>query len=353
MKKLLLVVTIVSMLMSTATSVAYLSDGTFGIENIPNDIVEIIDGSRWRKWEVTGWVNPSGLRKNSACAFAVVKRGRENVLLAFGWDNGWKYKWFNPAALPQVYEPIMLVDTSIDLQREKGFNIGFISFYSVNGESAEKSCIWGLESDGAWRLYHLTSIEPFMMFDTSKDNAIRLYDVGWVDGEETDVWVYGSYQKNLRFFSLREFPMSVKQAQEALSNPPSIPTGNLTAQKIQFSGGLKYKVYQGPGEEYGQAGKGKAVVSTNDWIQVFGEENGWIFIQYDITSDHMRMGWIEASALPKKASVNELFYSPISAITTHNTNLTDDPLFSQSGISVLPISTQVGDNGPVGLCGGY
>ena len=88
------------------------------------------------------------------------------------------------------------------------------------------------------------------------------------------------------------------------------------ARKIRFTSGQKFKVYQGPGEEYGQAGNGKAAVSTNDWIQVFGEENGWILIQYDINKDHMRIGWIKSSALPKKATVSRLTYAPLNAITS-------------------------------------
>ena len=153
--------------------------------------------------------------------------------------------------------------------------------------------------------------------------------------------MYGTYQTNLRYFSFSAFPRTVKEAREKLSNPPSIPSGTLSAQKVSFSGGKKYEVYQGPGEEYGRAGNGKASVSTNDWIQVFGRENGWIMIQYDISADHMRIGWIPESALPSSAKVSDLQYTPVTVRTIEQVNVTDDPLASQASVTVLPAGSTV------------
>ena len=64
-------------------------------------------------------------------------------------------------------------------------------------------------------------------------------------------------------------------------------------------------------------------------------------IQYDINKDHMRIGWIKSSALPKKATVSRLTYAPLNAITSMNTNLTDDPLFSQSSVLALSQGTSL------------
>ena len=44
--------------------------------------------------------------------------------------------------------------------------------------------------------------------------------------------------------------------------------------------------------------EGRARVSTNGWIQVFGSEGDWILVQYDITDTHNRIGYIEKDALP-------------------------------------------------------
>lgn len=90
---------------------------------------------------------------------------------------------------------------------------------------------------------------------------------------------------------------------------PSIPPGELTAQNIRFRSDQKYDVYSGPGKDYLRASNGKATVSTNDWIQVFGREDGWILIQYAIDKDHMRFGWISEKALPEFAAVKKLVFS--------------------------------------------
>ena len=81
--------------------------------------------------------------------------------------------------------------------------------------------------------------DPLMFYDTSVENALRLYNVGWVENQETDVWVYGTYQTNLRYFSFSAFPRTIKEAREKLSNPPTIPSGTLSAQKVSFSGSKK------------------------------------------------------------------------------------------------------------------
>ena len=313
---------------------------TQGVENIPQGVTDYLDGSRWSGWEITGWVNPDGNLSSSACAFAVVKRGRENVLVAFGWKDGkWIYKWYNPTALPQVSAPILLCD---DWQINDGFSgHRFSSYYIFNNETMEARCKWVQQKDSSWRLIHMSCYNPLMFYDTSVENALRLYNVGWVKGQETDVWVYGTYQTNLRYFSFSAFPRTVEEAREKLSNPPTIPSGTLSAQKVSFSGGKKYEVYQGPGEEYGRAGNGKASVSTNDWIQVFGRENGWIMIQYDISSDHMRIGWISEAALPSSAKVLDLQYTPVTVRTIEQVDLTDDPLASQASVAVLPADSTV------------
>lgn len=303
-----------------------------GVENIPDDIQSWIERSQWGTWEITGWVMPNGNPNSKPYGFAVVKDKASNTLLAFvRKNNSWKYAWYNASALPQVDEPILL----------GCLENGFKSFYIENEEIEEACCIWSQHSNGTWHLEHMSLFNPLMFYDTSTEYALHLYNAGWVGGKETDTWIYGTYQTELRYFSYRAFPKTVEEAQKKLSNPPKIPTGTLSAKSIHFASGKKYKVYQGPGEEYGQAGNGKAVVSTNDWIQVFGKENDWILVQYDITSEHMRIGWITESALPRNVSVDELIFTPITAKTIENVNLTDDPLCSQVSIKSIPKDAKV------------
>lgn len=303
---------------------------------LPYDVQAFFASSRWKDWEVTGWVNPRQQKSKNACAFAAVKDGNTNVLVAFGWvDGGWSYQWYNPAALPQVSQPIVLGEVISDRPN-------FTSFYVYNDEIQEMFCIWEQQDNGAWELQelqHFGSYRPgkgLMFFDTSKDGVIKLTNDGWVEGKVTDTEVYGVYQRNLRYFSLNAFPLTLAEARERLSEPPKMPSGTLQAHKVKFPQGQKYPVYQGPGEAYARSGNGKASVSTNDWIQVFGEENGWLMIQYDITSTRMRIGWIKPKKIPQGANIPSLSFMPVPSAIVRSSTLTDDPLFSKTAVASVP-----------------
>ena len=152
---------------------------------------------------------------------------------------------------------------------------------------------------------------------------------------------YGTVETNLRYFSYAAFPKTLKEAKNKLTQAPAIPSGELSAQKIKFTGGQKFPVYSGPGMEYERAANGKAAVSTNDWIQVFGTENGYIMIQYALSSSQMRIGYIDQSSLPKNTSVSPLRFTWEDAEITASTFLTDDPLNSQTRTRTLSAGQQV------------
>ncbi len=94
----------------------------------------------------------------------------------------------------------------------------------------------------------------------------------------------------------------------------------------RFAKGQTWPVYSGPGKEYARLGEGKAAVSTNDWIQVFGREKGWLFIQYNISPGRNRFGWIEGKVLPAGVSVPELRFTREEAVLPGPGWMTDDPL---------------------------
>ena len=106
-------------------------------------------------------------------------------------------------------------------------------------------------------------------------------------------------------------------AQDALPQP----------QLANFEKGKKYPVYTGPGTNYYREADGKASVSTNDWIQVFGEEDGWLLMQYHVTDAMNRIGWINATQKEAGISVPQLRWNGSEAIC-HNWWLTTDPLGS-------------------------
>ncbi len=170
-----------------------------------------------------------------------------------------------------------------------------------------------------------------------RNGKIEFYD--WsAERKRGSVNLYTVFGLNTAFRSL---PKSYQEAKATFSDPPEIPGGTLNAERIKFTSNQKHAVYSGPGENYLRGGNGKASVSTNDWIQVFGKENGWIMIQYDITSEHMRIGWIREDALPRKTTVSSLNFGNHKAYTTALCTITDDPLFSLATVMNVPANSEV------------
>ena len=325
----------------TALFTSAFAEGS-GIENLPDEVVNLIADSRWSGWEITGWAHPDEEHGND-CAFVVVKNGKTNILLVFSHLNGaWEYSWHNANVLPQVEEPILLMDASgyqSITGEQKG--IAFTSWYDVNNEIMEMACLWERQSNGSWTLNSMSHYGYYRPNRCVPEHITDASKAGVLHYPGARQKVYGEYQRELRYFNLDTFPLTIEEAREKLSAAPTIPTGALTAKKIKFSSSKKYPVYQGPDEMYGRAAGGKAAVSTNDWIQVFGEENGWIMIQYDISSKRYRIGWIQAEALPSRAQVDKITYKSVDGTLLYQADVTDDPLNSKEAIFSLPQGTEV------------
>lgn len=122
---------------------------------------------------------------------------------------------------------------------------------------------------------------------------------------------------------------------------------------IRFPAGDKYPVYYGPGYGYDRMADGKASVSTNGWIRVYGEETGTvldrhgspgasILIEYEITEGRHRFGWVASADLPDSVSVwQQLSWQWGYAHTNQTTSVTDDPFYSQTGVATLSAGTDV------------
>lgn len=125
---------------------------------------------------------------------------------------------------------------------------------------------------------------------------------------------------------------------------PALP--ELTAQPGHFPKNQRYEVYEGPRVEHRRAGSGKAVVSTNGEILVYGTWLGRMMIEYEVSEGRHRIGWIDADQLPASTleGVPELPFPDggftedwTYGLVTGSTGLYEDPLHSRSGIcGILP-----------------
>lgn len=262
---------------------------------------------------------------------------KENVLYCFRQENGkWVRDFFTSSAVPQTGHnmEIFLSCSGYEWPGEEPYSTPRLMINQLDKENEyPELCLTFTLESGKWLLHRVWSYTDYQSM-LLKNNAISYYK----DIESTTVagTVRGSFQRDLRWFSLSALPKTLKEARTKITSAPELPrSSGLNAQEISFSGGQKYEVYSAPDKASLRGGNGKAKVSTNGWIQVFGREGGYILIQYSIDKDHYRFGYISEKALPKKASVNELDFTKTPVTITQNVNATDDPLYSRAVIAAL------------------
>lgn len=188
--------------------------------------------------------------------------------------------------------------------------------------------------DGKWLLVAWEDFDFCAAYIT--DDAMYYYG-SWL--AENLPWygrVNGTIQRDIRWTGVNLIPHSYDKALKTVTAAPTLPHGDLSAQEVQFTGGKKYEVLSAPDKGSLRAGNGKAAVSTNGWIQVFGREDDWLLIQYSIDSSHYRFGYIPAKALPKNTTMKTLSFTPSTAYLAADTAVTDDPLYSQATLAMLP-----------------
>ena len=317
--------------------------------NLPEGIMSILQESSWNQYEI-GRVNYGpGLQdyQSSACyyydqgnhaaAFVLMHSEKESVLCVFEKKSSgeWYLKCKSSSAVLQNGRiPMITAETY------GNFEVSYL-----DQDRQADLAITFTRRNSAW---YVSEID--IRDNDNRYTSIMVYDEKLVISEEKNNWkkrtVQGVTARAFDQFSISTFPMTEEKARETLSLPPEIPTGTGSnslpnPQRIKFTANKKYAVYSGPGKQYLRSANGKASMSTNDWVQVFGKENDWIMVQYDITSDHMRIGWIPEKALPKKSKVDtiEFIYSDTTIIS--DANLTDDPLFSESVLCTIPAGNTV------------
>ncbi len=202
------------------------------------------------------------------------------------------------------------------------------------------------KTKGVWRV---TTVRDYNeMFEAYVNTDKLIYHELYVDGDylltdtESAKTAYGTFDNRFAGFDVTDFPKSYKEAREKLTNPPVTPSDFYTPVNLTLRAGEKYDVFAAPGRDSFRAANGKAVMSTNDWVQIFGEENGWLLVQYDLSRDRMRFGYIDASALPRDTEVQSLrWYDLPEQTVKYDVSVTDDPLCSGSSIHSLNAGAHV------------
>lgn len=310
----------------------------------PRDVLEHIQ-SRWADYELEDYCEVQGTSKGDY-GFALLHKQNERILVGYHKENGRMKYWLkNAGAVPQGKEKASFYvgeagwtderDQYENPTGKKVYDDGLVFGLLMSDEIGE-SYQSGVEyrwQNGVFRLTHY--FKRCLDSITVTDDGLNFLEYG--NGEQG--YVKGKIQRDIRYVSFNALPTWIDDAKAKLTVAPELNDGAFTAQKVKFTGGEKYPVYTGPGEDYVRSGNGKGMVSTNGWIEVYGQYEGYILIQYSIDSSHYRFGWIDAKALPEGTSVPEMKFAKISADTlseiTEDTFLTDDPLFSRNKLCEL------------------
>ncbi len=311
-----------------------------GIENeMPQDIQDFFSSESRRDDVIMDFVIIEDY-----CFVAARSGERTNTLFGFkATDDGWKYWMKNADAMPQGGWDILLSNAqgSFRLCDDYQYELPTLCISRIRNEEDD----WFSHTvcyelyNSTWTLEHMSSIlEGYHV--TLEGNRLTYYDE--YESFRPKGTVRGTVQRNLRYISLSAIPTDYYDAKAKLTVAPSLPaSAELKAKEIKFTGDRRYDVYSAPSFLSYRGADGKAAVSTNSWIQVFGLEDGWAMIHYSIDASHYRIGYIIEEALPAKANVSALNFSPIPAWTSRAATLTDDPFYSCEGIITLPLYSDV------------
>ena len=267
------------------------------------------------------------------CWFVMIRtKSGENVLYYFKQKNGvWKEQYHTSDAVPQTQHGVKIEIAESGEEGFAGFAFNkphlYIGQENDEGEYWEFTVIYELQ-EGKWMLRRIWS---YTGYDNMLIQSDRIVYYENIESSRKVGTVKGVVQRELRYASLSAIPKTLSEAKAKLTVAPDVPESKeLTVYPVTFSGKQKYDVYSAPDKKAFRGGNGKARVSTNSWIQVFGTEGDWILIQYSIDANHYRFGYISDKSLPKNANVPELGFLRTEAWAIEDLSVTDDPLYSQS-----------------------
>ena len=330
MKRLLMLLTCLALILCASIAL--------GDEELPQDVAEYFSSDSYS-------IESHCEIENYFFVAAKNEQGT-NVLFAFRKaKDGWKLAFKTSKAVPQG-EGALLLSNAQGTQRlvdDKTYQLPTLSIGQLEtkfgGEYCERGVAYELR-EGQWYLEDMWSLTDNEYWITFHNSELTYYDD--YEAYRPSGVITATVQRDLRYASLDGIPKTYATAKTSLTVAPGLPaSAELKAKEIKFTGGKKYSVYSAPSEMSYRGANGKAVVSTNSWIQVFGREGDWILIQYSIDAENYRFGYIKASSLPANAKVDALDFTAKTAYTTESIIVTDDPLYSGRTMVTLPANTWV------------
>ena len=340
MKKML---TLLLAMLLTLTALPALADGQKNVQKLPEEIADLFDVPAWEGYDVPYTSErPENLAyvwsEYGNCGLVLMTNGQLNVLCLIERNSKGDMR-----ITARNYEALRGDDVpGFDTTPDQPNHSVVLEVYG------DDYLLSFSKSSGQWRIVSLYDYANSYMAYISNSK------ISYIPGKATNGQprmifdddkaqnVYGVYDNRFAAFSWHSFPESVSEARAKLSNPPDTPSDFYSPRTITLRANEQYDVYTAPGRSSYRAANGKAVMSTNDWVQIFGEEDGWLLVQYDVSADQMRFGYIDASALPRGTTVQALTWYDLPQQTiVHSVSVTDDPLASNTSLRRLNAGDQV------------
>lgn len=356
MKKAYAAFVLLLVLLTAFCATALAGHGTYHVDytdEAPEKVIKSLQ-SRWKGYTLEDYLFLDG--PSPDVGLALVEKNGHRVLAVYRKQDGQMTFWYSTEnAVPQGmgeawFEPhgehVRRKDGTVEFVRD---GLGFcVVRYDLLGDFYNQTVDYAWQ-DGGFCLTDYDCLEETTYAVLVEEGKLTYYKEGEVCGS-----VRGEIQTDMRHVSYDKLPKTLEEAKKELTvAPDGLPEGKilgsggqkLKAKEVKFSGGRNYPVYLGPGEQYARSANGKGTVSTNDWIQVFGKYNGYIMIQYDISADRFRIGWIDAKALPSGAKVPDIDLAMLEnedyGEVIEKCIFTDDPFNSQTEIAELKVGTPV------------
>ncbi|MDO5298234.1 MAG: hypothetical protein Q4F18_02310 [Clostridia bacterium] len=322
--------------MSTTSMAAY-------DERLPDGVNGILSGSAWDSYVVTSVDSGTKWGQSGDVIAAVLSKGEKNILCLFTRASGeWKLVVKREKALyagDRIPEMDYL-DQIFNFYYDFGDQLEEY-WFQPSGKNKEK---WEMVQVRVWTYDAVTPNAEFVEIKPT-GSGLSYCGYSYVTGkgsvETTEkTTVSGVIYTDLDEFNIYSFPKSLSKARQKLTQPPTLPVNTqrdaLPEGKTgSFRKDEKYPVYSGPSETYYRAANGKASVSTNDWIQIFGCENDMVLIQYAISSEKSRFGYISAEAVRDQSQLEVLEPAYLPASVSKACGLTDDPLKTKGEVVLL------------------
>ena len=309
------------------------SANEYGLKGGVINIVEGVDA--YDGYSVAGEADDGSKWVGDRYVNQAVLENRYHALLIAAWRDGDTWR-VDTASTTAVYQP---GDERGEYPNTPGLSHFENGFTLTYGEKEQYHFVW---QDGAYVLQrvlygmdeyfsdsYLSTPEGFQFWQSGMaDTFTPIGDAIW----HTDGITLGEFNITQTPRSLAELRRlnavrALFDESEAYHTPVLGRSGDTKAQKLA--------VYSAPDTSSYRSSSGKASMSTGGAYQVWGVEDGWTLISYEVSLRTCRIGYVQAELTDSPA----LTWADIPLTAAVDTFLTDDPFCSQYAQANIPAGT--------------